>query len=116
MSSIHEHLSQKEIIVGFCTVPDKKTAIEMGKYIVNEKLAACANIIPSLTSIYIWQEKLEQEEEVLMVIKTRPELKEKLTQRILKMHPYEVPEIIFTPFTGGNSDYIKWVYEQSSIS
>jgi periplasmic divalent cation tolerance protein len=77
---------------------------------VEERLAACVNIVPAVRSIYSWQGKIEDDSEALLLIKTRAELMENLTQRIRSLHPYTVPEVIGVALTGeGNPDYLRWL-------
>ncbi|MFZ0391689.1 MAG: divalent-cation tolerance protein CutA [Calditrichia bacterium] len=102
---------KNDFILAFCTVPDLNTAEKIGEVLVEEKLAACCNIIPGLTSIYRWKEKVEKEPELLLIIKSVHSLLTSLEDRIKEMHPYEVPEIIAMPLMDGSNDYLKWVEE-----
>jgi periplasmic divalent cation tolerance protein len=95
----------------FCTVPDATTAKKISQILVEEKLAACCNIVPGLNSIYSWENKIQDETELLLIIKSRQELFPELEQRIKKLHPYSVPEIIAIPIFNGNIDYLKWMEE-----
>lgn len=95
----------------FCTVPDAATAKKISQTLVEEKLAACCNIVPGLTSIYSWENKIQDETELLLIIKSRQELFPELEQRIKKLHPYSIPEIIAIPIFNGNIDYLKWMEE-----
>lgn len=94
------------------TIPAGK-ALELAKKIVEERLAACVNIAPKVESVYVWEGKLECEEEALMFIKTTEAAVERLTSRIKELHPYTVPEIISLEIRGveGNPDYLKWISE-----
>jgi periplasmic divalent cation tolerance protein len=94
-----------------CTVPDRMTALKISSTLVEEKLTACCNIVPGINSIYRWENKIQVEPELLLIIKTRQELFSELAQRIKNLHPYEVPEIIALPILKGNRDYIKWMDE-----
>lgn len=93
---------------------------KLGRTIVEEKLAACVNIIPRVRSIYTWKDNIEDEEEVMMLFKTTDEGVEVLVQRIKASHPYDVPEIIVVDVNEqeGNPDYFNWVrasvYKSSS--
>jgi periplasmic divalent cation tolerance protein len=95
--------------VVFVTVPSRETAMEIGKAILNEKLCACANIIPGVTSLYWWQDKIQEDSEMLMIIKTREDLFESLKNKIVELHPYEVPEVVAMPIINGNEPYLKWI-------
>jgi periplasmic divalent cation tolerance protein len=93
------------------TAPSEDVAAEIAKTVVEERLAACANIVRGVRSIYRWQGKVEDEAEVLMVIKTRHELFEQLAGRVRRLHPYSVPEVIALPIVEGLADYTRWIGE-----
>ena len=88
-------------ITVFVTAPPDK-AEGIARPLVEERLAACANIIPSVRSIYSWKGEICTDDEVLMVLKTRASLLETLRARVLELHPYEVPEVIALPITAGH--------------
>ncbi len=94
------------------TIPKEKAEI-MGRTLVDERLAACANLIPAVHSIYQWQGSVEEAEETLILLKTTDEAVPSLTERIKALHPYEVPEIVSLDIRSdeGNFDYLKWVRE-----
>ena len=102
-----------EIIV-YCTVPNKEIALSISKTVVEEKLAACSNIIPGLVSVYSWQNEICQDDELLLVIKTANEIFQKLHDRIIDLHPYDVPEIIGMPIEMGSKPYLDWIHENVS--
>jgi len=104
-------LHNNEEIVVFVTAPDEDGAVGIAKSLVEERLAACVNIIKDIRSIYSWQGKIEDDSEVLMVIKTRSELFVPLSKRIKELHSYTVPEIIALPIITGSEDYLKWIKE-----
>jgi len=83
-------------------------AEKLAATLVDEGLAACVNIVPGLRSIYHWQGKVQNDAEVLLIIKTGKEL-EPLMTRLSALHPYELPEIIAVPITDGSQDYLKWL-------
>lgn len=95
----------------FCTVPNAEVARKIARAIVGDKLAACCNIIPGLTSIYSWKNEIQEESELLLMIKTKTSVVPELTEKIKKMHPYEVPEIIASEIYEGNREYLNWVNE-----
>ncbi len=92
------------------TVPVKE-ANRLATHLIEEKLAACVNIIPSATSIYIWKGKLEQDEEAILFIKTTTACVDRLSARLKALHPYDVPEIISLQIkdTEGNPAYLSWI-------
>ena len=95
--------------VVYCTCPNAEVAQDIAKRITHDKLAACTNIVPHLTSIYFWKGNIKTGTEVLMMIKTRQEKLPELEQAILALHPYEFPEFIALPIIGGNKQYLDWV-------
>ncbi len=103
-----------EHIIVFVTAPDEDTAVEIARVLVEEGLAACANIVKDIRSIYKWQGKMEDKSEVLMIAKTSRDRFEDLAKRVKGMHPYDVPEIISVPITQGSDAYIKWLSEAVS--
>ena len=102
-----------EYIVVLCTLDDREKAGKIAYNLVCEKLCACVNILPGIKSVYEWQDKIEQSEEVLMLIKTKKELFEELKETIIRHHPCGVPEIIALDITHGNEEYLKWIDENT---
>ena len=95
------------------TLPNADAAAELAWSLVNERLAACANVFPALRSIYKWQGKIQDENEVLVLFKTRQEHYEALKQRILELHPYEVPEVLAIPVERGYAAYLDWLAKET---
>ncbi|KAK7154696.1 hypothetical protein R3I93_009593 [Phoxinus phoxinus] len=93
----------------FVTCPNDAVARELARGIVEKKLAACVNIIPQITSVYVWQGKIEEDTEVLMMIKTRSSKIPALAEYVRSNHPYEVAEVISLPIDQGNPPYLKWI-------
>jgi len=102
-----------EFITVFITVPKEEEAARIARELVDSRLAACANIVKDIRSIYRWQGKTEDEVEVLMVIKTRRELFDSLMKRVKELHSYAVPEILALPVIAGSEDYLKWLHEET---
>ncbi|WP_456474551.1 divalent-cation tolerance protein CutA [Candidatus Pyrohabitans sp.] len=98
--------------VVFITAKDAAQAREIARRLVEERLAACANIIEKVTSIYWWRGKLEEEEEVLILIKTLKEKVPAIIERVKELHTYEVPEVIALPIVEGSEDYLRWLEEE----
>jgi periplasmic divalent cation tolerance protein len=92
-----------------CTCPDIPIAEQLATSLVEQRLAACINIVPGLTSIYRWQGKLEKGTEVLLLIKTTRELYSAVENAIRQQHPYELPEIIAVTLDDGSPDYLRWI-------
>ena len=87
-------------------------AQKIARTLVEERVAACVNIVPGITSIYRWKGAVEQEGEVLLVIKTIGERVEQLKARLVELHPYELPEVVVLPIAGGHAPYLAWIAEQ----
>jgi len=100
-------------IVTLCTVPDRESGERIAHALVEERLAACVNLVPGLTSVYRWQGKVEKEAECLLIIKTGVSRFEVLKQRIKGLHPSEMPEIIALPIIHGDSAYLNWITEST---
>jgi periplasmic divalent cation tolerance protein len=101
----------KEYQVVFCTVPNIEIAKSIARETVSNRLAACCNIIPGLTSIYTWKNETQEDSELLLLIKTKVNVLPELTEKIKELHPYEVPEIIALEINEGNQEYLNWVNE-----
>lgn len=97
--------------VAFVTAPDDKVAKKLAKGLIEQKLAACVNIIPNIQSIYMWEGELNEDSEYLMMIKTRTSRFEELSKWIRDNHPYSVAEVISLPIKNGNPPYMKWLSE-----
>jgi periplasmic divalent cation tolerance protein len=100
-------------LVVFVTAPDAETASAIGTALVEERLAACANLVPGLTSIYRWEGRIHKDSEVLMLIKTRAEHFPALEARVRAMHPYKVPEIVALRIDSGSAPYLRWIGEET---
>ncbi|XP_073832459.1 divalent-cation tolerance protein CutA [Musca autumnalis] len=97
--------------VAFVTTPDDKIAKKLAHGLVEQKLAACVNIIPNIQSVYMWEGKVNEDNEYLMMIKTQTSHVEELTKWIRENHPYSVAEVITLPIEKGNLPYMKWLAE-----
>lgn len=92
-----------------CTCPDKGTAKKLARLLVSEKLAACVNIVPGITSIYDWEGQIKSETECLLLIKSSQNLYAAIETLLFEQHPYELPEIIAVPIERGLPDYLDWI-------
>ncbi len=95
------------------TTASEEEAKTIAKQLVEKKLIACCSIIPKITSIYTWQGKINEDNEALMIMKTKAELYSKVEKEIKKLHSYEVPEIICIPINSGSKKYLNWIDEQT---
>lgn len=103
-----------ESYVVFNTCPDADCAARIARAVVEQRLAACANILPGLRSIYTWQGAVEDAEEHLLIIKTTARAYPALQQAIAELHPYELPEIIAVPITSGLPGYLAWLDQSTA--
>ncbi len=99
----------EETLLAFSTFPEIETARRISRQLVTENLAACANIIPALESIYRWQDKIENAPETLVFFKTTAPRYTAFQDRLKSLHPYEVPEIICLRIADGLPEYLRWV-------
>ena len=101
-------------LVVLVTCPSRKVGETIGRALVQERLAACVNVVPNLTSIYRWEGKIYRDAEVLLVIKTRRMRLPALMRRVRGLHPYSVPEVVALPLVGGSAPYLSWVRDSTS--
>lgn len=102
------------VLVVFSTFPSAEKAAEVAKVLVTERLAACANLVGPVRSIYRWKGEVQDDTETLAVIKTTSERLEALKTRLAALHPYEVPEVIALPVAGGHAPYLAWVTDETT--
>lgn len=88
--------------------------VSIANDLVSRHLAACVNIVPGVESIYFWDGKVNQDAELLLIIKTRASLLEALTAAVKAKHPYDTPEVLALPAAGGSVTYLKWVADSTS--
>ena len=103
-------------IIALITVPDRGQAQSIAEILVQERWAACVNILPSIHSIFTWQGDIAREEEVLLLAKSRRELFPALALQVKELHSYTLPEIIALPILEGSEDYLRWVKESTRNS
>ncbi len=103
-----------DYIVIFITAPDEEVSQKIARRLVEEGLAGCVNIIKGIRSIYLWQGRIEDEPETLLIVKSRRSLFGRLKERVKEIHPYSVPEIIALGILEGSEDYLKWLDDATS--
>jgi periplasmic divalent cation tolerance protein len=103
-----------EYVIALTTLPADADAAEFGRTLVDERLAACVNLLPVMESVYRWEGKIEFEAERQLVIKTSRDRLGDLWNRIRDLHPYEVPEFVVIPIVDGNDAYLRWVGDATS--
>jgi periplasmic divalent cation tolerance protein len=99
-----------------CTCPDLASAQRVAEALVDERLAACVQVLPGVRSTYRWHGNVERADEVLLLIKTTSERLETLAERVRALHPYELPELLAVEAAGGLPDYLDWVAAQTRPS
>jgi periplasmic divalent cation tolerance protein len=97
------------VVVVLSTFPSSEKAAEIARVLVDERLAACVNLVPAVRSIYRWQGAVHDDAEVLAIIKTTAERAAALRDRLIALHPYDVPEAIVLPVTDGHAPYLAWL-------
>ena len=98
----------------YITCESMDQAEEIGAALVERRLAACANILPGMRSVYWWQGRIERAEEAVLIAKTRDSLVEELTAAVKAMHAYEVPCVVAIPISGGNPDFLAWIRAETT--
>ena len=105
-------LSDGVTLVLFVTAPDLEVASRIARALVDERLAACVNLVPGLRSIYRWQDAVHDDAEVLCIVKTSRVLFDAARARVVALHPYEVPEVIALEVSAGHAPYLDWLAGQ----
>lgn len=100
---------QEPSVVVLVTVPSADKGAEIARTLVNEHLAACVNVLPSIRSIYRWEGRLYDENETLLLAKTTQERFAALRDRVIALHPYEVAEVLALPIEAGSAPYLAWL-------
>lgn len=101
--------SEESLLLVLTTAPNEEAAAALARTLVSERLAACVNLVPSVRSIYQWQNALCDEHEILCLIKTTSALGDALRQRLTAIHPYEVPEVVALGAAEASRAYLAWV-------
>lgn len=105
-----------EPFVVFVTAGSAEEAERIARALVEDKLAACVNLLAPIQSIYRWEGKVEQSEEVLLVVKTTSEAFEKLRARVIELHGYECPEVVGWSIQRGHGRYLRWIDESVRLT
>lgn len=102
------------VIFTYVTVPSETEAQKISAALVSERLAACANILPGMTSVYRWQGKIETRTETVVILKTQEKLFPALEARVKELHSDETPCIVTLPITAGNAAFLKWIETETT--
>jgi periplasmic divalent cation tolerance protein len=103
-----------QAILVLTNVPDLECAQLIARTLVEARLAACVNLLPAVQSIYRWQGQIEEVTEITLLIKTTSQQVDSLQKAIVKLHPYDVPEIIATPIVAGYAPYLQWIATETA--
>jgi periplasmic divalent cation tolerance protein len=97
----------------YVTAPSEAEALRLAESVVGERLAACANILPGMASVYWWDGTIHRDNEASLVLKTRLDLVDRLTMRLRELHPYDCPCIVALPIVQGNPDFLAWIVKET---
>ncbi|MTJ48318.1 divalent-cation tolerance protein CutA [Dolichospermum sp. UHCC 0259] len=105
-----------EFILVYVTCKDRAEALSVGRAVVEDRLAACANIIDGMDSIYWWQGELQVEKEAILIMKSHRDLFAELTEKVKSKHSYEIPCVVALPIETGNEDYLNWLMAETKAT
>lgn len=105
-----------ETLIVLTNLPDRESAKKLAQHMIEQRLAACVNVLAECTSLYRWQGKIEIAQEVPVLIKTSAERYAEVERAILSQHPYELPEIVAVPVAAGLAQYLTWVENETCAS
>ena len=100
---------ETSVRVVLTTAPNAEVGAVIARALVEERLAACVNVVPGVRSIYRWEDDVHDDPEIVLIIKTRAERCEALAAKIEDLHPYDVPEVLVLPAVGGSARYLGWI-------
>ncbi len=103
-----------EFIIAYVTVPSEAEGRKIARLLVEEKLAACVNVVPDIQSFYRWEGQVQHDKELLLMIKSQSKKMASLITRVKELHSYDVPEVISMPVTQGSDDYLDWVRNETT--
>jgi periplasmic divalent cation tolerance protein len=107
--------AEEQAWVVLVTAPSQESAVALGRTLVDERLAACVNVVSGVTSIFRWEGRRDEAAEALLLIKTRPQGYAALERRILELHPYSVPEVLALPVAAGAPAYVRWIRDSATV-
>lgn len=101
--------------IAYVTAASREDALRIARTLVEERLAACGNVLDGMTSVYRWQGAIETASEAVLVIKTRSELIPRVIERVRELHAYECPCVVSWPIVDGNPDYLQWIVDETMV-
>jgi periplasmic divalent cation tolerance protein len=102
-------MEESASVVILITASTEEEARRIADGLLTQRKAACVNIVPGVTSVFWWQDKLDSEQESLLIVKTKASLLNEIVTLVKEIHSYDVPEVIALPIVGGNQDYLQWI-------
>ncbi len=102
------------VVFIYVTTPNRDVALSLARTVVEERLAACGNILDGMTSVYRWEGEVREEGETVLILKSRSDLVERLTARVIELHPYEAPCVVALPIVAGSQKFLDWVGAETS--
>lgn len=109
------HAAPETVVVALTTAPDAETATAIARTLLEERLIACASVVPGVVSLYRWEGEVRSDSEVLVVLKTVAGAGDALSRRISELHPYDVPEVLLLDTAGGADPYLEWVRTEVEV-
>ena len=107
-------MTDRDALFVYVTAGDRDAALAIGRALVEARLAACANVIDGMESVYRWQGAVEQAQEAVLILKTRSALLDDLIEKVRDLHDYDCPCVVALPIVGGNPAYLEWIFEQTA--
>ena len=99
----------------YVTTGSRDEALVIARELVNSRLAACSNILAGTTSVYLWEVKVCEDEEVSLILKTRDDLVDRLVEKVKDLHSYDCPCVVSLPISSGNPDFLKWIDTETML-
>jgi periplasmic divalent cation tolerance protein len=106
-------MSDSTFVIVLSTFPADQDPMPLASALVREQLAACVNVLPTMRSVYRWQGKVEEAQELQLIIKTRRERVEAIKARLASLHPYDVPELLVLTISDGSAEYLAWLQDNA---
>ena len=97
----------------YVTTSTREEAVGIARQLVESRLAACANVLPAVTSVYWWQDALQEDSEAVLIVKTRRDLVGEVTAKVKELHSYDCPCVVSIRLEGGNEDYFEWIAKET---
>jgi periplasmic divalent cation tolerance protein len=114
MKSLMKRKKLSSVVLIYCTAKNQKEALAIGEGLMEQKLAACINVFPSMISSYYWKNRKVRSREAVLIVKTVKNQKQAVLREIKKVHSYSVPCVLFLETSGGNKEFIHWINSEIS--